>query len=120
MRDGAVVALEEVLAGDLPVRLELEFGAEPELECVDVDDLAESRRHVAEGLGKRAGADVGVDEDERAPAVDRDRLQRELAEVEAGLTVGARRRAQRAVQPVRPGVVWTLQRLALSRAACDD
>src|SRR5207249_5735636 len=40
--------------------------------------------------------------------------------VEAGLTVGARRRAQRPVQPVRPRVVGTLQRFALSRAACDD
>src|SRR6266487_480650 len=32
VRDGAVVALEEVLARDLPVRFELELAAEPELE----------------------------------------------------------------------------------------
>src|SRR5204862_7913218 len=34
VRDGAVVALEEVLARDLPVRLNREIGAEPELELV--------------------------------------------------------------------------------------
>ena len=54
MRDGAVVALEEVLAGDLPVRLEPSNSrAEAELERVDVDDLGELGRHVAERVGER-------------------------------------------------------------------
>src|SRR3954451_12896448 len=48
VRDRAVVALEEVLARDLPVRVELELRAETELERVPVDDLGEARRHVAE------------------------------------------------------------------------
>ena len=37
----------------------------------------------------------------------------ELRRVEAGLALGARRRAQRAVEVVRPGVVRALERLAL-------
>src|SRR5439155_22077871 len=41
VRNGAVVALEEVLARDLPVRFELELVAETELERIDVEDLGE-------------------------------------------------------------------------------
>jgi oligopeptide/dipeptide ABC transporter ATP-binding protein len=41
MRDGAVVALEEVLARDLPVRLQLELGPVAKPERVDVDDVRE-------------------------------------------------------------------------------
>src|SRR5207253_6995489 len=41
MCDRAVVALEKVLAGDLPVRADLELRAEAELERIHVDDLGE-------------------------------------------------------------------------------
>ena len=50
MRDRAVVALEEVLAADLPVGRDLELGPETELERIDVDDLRELGRYVAERL----------------------------------------------------------------------
>src|SRR5213078_2164610 len=84
------------------------------------DDLGEPRGDVAECLGQRRGIRVGVDEDERPPGVDRDLLEPELVEVEAGLAVRARRRPQRAVEPVRPRVVWALQGLAPAGAGGDD
>src|SRR5919198_85976 len=120
MRDRAVVALEEVLARDLPVRLELELRAEPELERADVEDLRKAPRNVAESLGERRGVGVGIDEHERAPGVDLGRAQAELVELEAGLAVRARRRAQRPVQRVRPGVVRALEGLASPLAGGDD
>src|SRR5262245_16659376 len=120
MRDRAVVALEEVLAGDLPVRLELELRSEPELERVDVDDLGEPRRDVAEHLGQRGRVRVGIDEDEWPRGVDRDLLEAELGEVEARLAIGPRSGAQGAVEPVRPRVVRALERLARAGPARDD
>src|SRR5439155_18816052 len=39
---------------------------------------------------------------------------------EPGLALGARRRAQPAVESVRPGVVGTLESLARALAACHD
>ena len=45
-----------------------------------------------------------------------DGSEAELPELEARLAIGTRRRAQRAVEPVRPGVVRALQRLAPARA----
>src|SRR5215831_13661873 len=118
--DRAVVALEEVLARDLPVRLDLVFGAEAKLERLDVDDRRDPLRHVSEGLGQRWRVGVRVHEDERAPAVDGDLLEAELGEVEAGLAVRARRGAQGAVEAVRPCVVRALQRFAPAGAGRDD
>ena len=120
MRDRAVVALEEVLAGDLPVRVELELGAETEFKDVHVEDLRQLRRHVAQRIRKGHGLRIRVDEDERAPRVDLDLLQPELVGVEAGLAIRARRSPQPAVEAVRPRVVGTLERLPLARAAGDD
>ena len=54
MRDLAVVALEEVLADDLPVRLELRLPARVEDERVDVEpELRDLRGHRAERVGER-------------------------------------------------------------------
>ena len=69
MRNGAVVALEEVLAGDLPVRVELELRAEVEFQRVDVEDFCELGGHIAERLREWSRVGIGVHEDERAPRV---------------------------------------------------
>src|SRR5207248_5042681 len=68
-------------------------------------------RERAEGFRERRRVEIGVDEHERPPGVDLDRAQAELAGLEALLAVGSRGRAERAVEPVRPGVVRALQRL---------
>ena len=113
MRDLAVVALEEVLAHDLPVRLDLGLPAGVVDERVDVEpELRDLRGQRAERLRERLGVGVGVREDERAPGVDRDGNEAELVLREVRLLLAARRRAEAAVEPVRPGVVRALQRLA--------
>ena len=74
MRDLAVVALEEVLAADLPVGGVL-VAARPlqEAERAEVDARRRDERgQLAQRLGERLRLRVGVDEDERAPRVDRD------------------------------------------------
>src|SRR6185312_210112 len=120
MRDGAVVALEEVLAGDLPVRIDVVLAAEVELERVDVDDLPDACGDVAERIRERRGARFRIDEQEWSPRVDGDLLQAELVELEAGLAVGPRGGAQGAVEAVGPRVIRALKRLALSGAVRDD
>ena len=91
-----------------------------ESERVDVEAaVGEARREVAEVVGERSRVAVGVDEDERAPGVDGDGHEAERRQVEARLAVGARRAAQRAVQPVRPGVVGALDRLAPGVAVAE-
>ena len=120
VRDLAVVALEEVLADDLPVRLELGLPARVEDERVDVEpELGDLRGHRAERVGERLRVARRVHEDERPPRVDGDAAQAELVLREVRLLVRSRRRAQRAVEPVRPGVVRALQRLARPLAARD-
>ena len=66
VRDGAVVALEVVLAADLPVRGELVFVAGVEDQVVNGDEAG----HGAEGLGERRRVRVGVDE-QNGPHVSR-------------------------------------------------
>ena len=110
MRDSAVVALEEVLARDLPVRLELELGAEAKLQCIDVEDLGELRRHVAERFCKRSGIEIRIHEHEWAERVNFDLLEPEFARVEARLAIRAGRCAELAVERVGPRVVRALQR----------
>ena len=108
VRDGAVVALEVVLAADLPVRGELVFVARVEDEVVDRDELGDR----AEGLGERRRVCVGVDEAERPPRLEAQRDEREPVRLEALLPLGARRGPERAVEPVRPRVVGALDRLS--------
>src|SRR5439155_7636750 len=73
MGDRAVVALEEVLARDLPVRADLELRAEPELQRIDVEELGNLGWHRSQRVGKRRRVLVGIDEDERPPGVDAER-----------------------------------------------
>src|SRR3954451_10630357 len=105
MGERAVVALEEGLARDLPVRLHVELAAEAEDEGVDVEDVGDASGDVSERFCERWRVGVRVDEDERPPGPDRDLAQAELSEVETRLAVGPRCCTKRAVEAVRPGVV---------------
>src|SRR2546430_516343 len=117
MRDLAVVALEEVLADDLPIRLDLGLPAGVVDERVDVQpELRDLRGERAERLRQRLGVGAGVREDERAPGADRDRDEAELVLREVRLFLAARRLEEAAVEPVRPGVIRALQGLAAALA----
>jgi hypothetical protein len=110
-----VVALEEVLADDLPVRVEARLCAVVVAEVVHVHaNRGDELRQLAERLGERRRVGVGIHEDERPPGVGLHRDERDLLRVEAGLAVGAGRRAQAPVETVRPGVVAALERGASS------
>ena len=87
-----------------------------EVEAAALDDP----RQLTERLGERSRAWIRVDEYERPPDIDRDGQQRERRRVEARLPLGARSAAQRAVEPVGPGVIRALQRLAAPRVAHDE
>ena len=111
--DRAVVALEVVLDGHLPVGLERVGRVGMEDERIDVDAAgADQLGELAEGVGERTGLGVGVDEDEGPPGLDARASQAELGAVERRVAVGARRRPQLAVEPVGPGVVVALERAA--------
>ena len=121
MGDLAVVALEEVLAAHLPVRLVLRGRALEEAKRVEVEAGGRDElRQLSEVLGERRRVGVRVDEDERPPGVDLHGHEPELRLVEAGLALGARRRAERAVEAVGPGVVRALERLAPPLALADE
>jgi hypothetical protein len=90
--DGAVVALEEVLGDELPVRLDARLYTAPELERAHVDaDLGDELREPSEGLRERCPASVGIDEDKRAPGADRRRLKGDPG-LDPALPLGSRRR----------------------------
>ena len=74
-----------------------------------------SPRWSASGAASRSG----LTKTNRAPGVDGYGHEAERRQVEARLAVGARRAAQRAVQPVRPGVVGALDRLAPGVAVAE-
>ncbi len=118
MRDRAVVALEEVLDDDLPVRLDhLIPAATAELERRRVETGAGERGgKVAERVSERRGARVRVDEDERTPRVHEHGMQRETRWIESRLSIRPRSGAQRPVEVVRPRVVRALQRLPATAA----
>src|SRR5438552_219428 len=119
MRDRAVVTLEEVLAGDLPVRGNLPLEPEAMLERIEVEQLGEECRHFAERGRKGPGVRARIDEHEWPPRVDGGRDEAEAARVEILLAVRPWRRAQLAVETVGPRVVWALQRLALALTVRD-
>ncbi len=115
---GAVVALEEVLDRDLPVRLDLPLVVRVVANVAEVDAaLRDDLRERAERVDERRRLRIRVDEHEWPPGVDRDGKQRQPGRVEALLALGPRRASQRAVQVVRPGVVRALERLSPALAA---
>ena len=121
VRDRAVIALEEVLGRDLPVRGKRVPAVAPVLERLDVDSgRGDEVGQVAERLGERCRARVGVDEEQRSPAVGAERDEAEAVAVEAVLALGPRRAVQRAVEPVRPRVVRTADRVAVSLLLDED
>jgi hypothetical protein len=120
MRDRAVVALEEVLGADLPVRFVLRLRAREEAQRAHVDSrVRDPLRDVFQELGERRSLRIRVDEHERPPGLEPERNEAE-AFVEATLALRPRRREQPSVETVRPGVVRALERLALARALADD
>ena len=63
---------------------------------------------------------IRVDEDERPPGIDLHGHEPELRLVEALLALGARGRAERAVEAVGPRVIRALERLAPPLALADE
>src|SRR4051794_12028421 len=61
MRHGAVVALQEILGDELPIRVDGRFGAPVKLEPVDVDPRCRYElRQLPQSLGERDGVRIGV------------------------------------------------------------
>ena len=85
MIDGAVVALQEIVDADLPVRLERVRPPVAGLhELVEVDaEIVDQRRELAERLREGPAIDVGVHEHHGAPGVDLDGPEAELLRIEA-------------------------------------
>src|SRR5262245_481615 len=108
VRHRAVVALEVVLAGDLPVRRELVVVARVEDQTVDRDDL----RHRAEHVRERERVLVRVHEQERPPGLEAHPDKGQTLEIELGLAIRARCGAERPVEVVRPRVIRALHRLS--------
>ena len=114
MDPGDVVALDEVVDVDLPVRVEHQALGAIRLEGLDgfvgkdADRVAEVREQRFDG--------VDGDEQQPAPLVDTDRLQRPIGHVEVGVLAEPRRALQGAVEAVDPVVVGALDRLAMPAA----
>ncbi len=99
VRDGAVVALEEVLAGDLPVGADLPVDAVVERERVDLEaGGGDPLGDVAEEVRERRRVVVQVDEAERVPrppaARGRARARPRLPAPRSGAPSGASRRGR--------------------------
>ena len=121
VRGRAVVALEEVLGGDLPVAVELGLRALEEAQRVEVDArVRDPLGNAVEVVLERLGVRVRVDEEERAPGLEPQRHEAELVLVDPAFLVAARRGDEAAVEAVRPGVVRALERLAPARALADE
>ncbi len=114
VRNRAVVTLEVVLDGDLPVRGERILRPLAKDERVRVD----RRREPTERLLERRRGGVGVDEQERAPSLELERQQRQPGTLER-LAVRPWRRPELPAEAVRPGVVRTLERLPPTGAGDD-
>ena len=113
VRDGAVVALEVVLAADLPVGHVGRLRAVVEGERVHVDARGRDQSgQVAERFLERRCVRRRVDEHQRPPGAHRDGNEPEPVRLEARLARRPRRRPQRPVEAVGPGVVRALDRLS--------
>src|SRR5215212_794108 len=120
MSDWTVVALEKVLARDLPVRGDLPVGPVVEGKRIDVDaGCGDALRDLTEQFGQRLRSAVEVDEAERSPALQADRNERDVGDVDA-LALRPRRGVERPVERVRPGVVRALKTLPAAWLLDDD
>ena len=120
MGDRAVVALEEVLGADLPVRVELGLRAREEAKRIEIDSGAAMRSGTSP-RNPRAAARRGPDSRTRAAPTCRAaagpaRARRRRSLLLARTSV----RREPAVEAVRPRVVRTLDRLALTGSLADD
>jgi len=115
MRGRAVVALEEVLDGALPVRLHPEVDARVEQQPSDV----ELRRKRPKRVAERPRVRVGVHPQERTPRVHARSDERDVVAVAVEL-LAPRRSAERPVELVRPRVVGALDRVAAARSLDED
>ena len=121
VRGRAVVALEEVLRGDLPVAVELGLRALEEAQRGEVDPrVRDPLGDAVEVVVERLCIRVRVDEEERPPGLEAERNEPELVLVDPALLVPARRGDEAAVEPVRPRVVRALERLAPARALAHE
>ncbi len=88
MRDGAVIALVEVLDDDLPVCLDHPFAALDGYEGREVETVSEhAGGHLPEAFGERRGVGRDVGEDEGAEAVHSHGLQAEVGSRETLLAL---------------------------------
>src|SRR5687768_16582367 len=121
MGSRAVVALEVVLGSNLPVAVELGLGALEEAERLEIDSrVCDQLGDAVEIVLERISVRVRVYEEQRPPGGKPERDEAELLLRDAAFSVSARRRDQAAVQPVGPGVVGALERLAPTRALADE
>src|SRR6516165_8389519 len=114
MRVRAVIALEEVLDDDLPVRLQPVFLPVTQLEAVQVHTGAGNDAGKLREIGcERLDVVVKRDENEGAVGVYPELAQPQLRRIETGLLASSRSPCQGTVQRVGPGVVMTRQRTAV-------
>ena len=121
VRDRAVVALEEVLGNELPVRLDGRRCTVAELELLDVHArLGDEVGQPAEHLPQRRRLRVRAREHERAPRPDRRRTEAEPLRFHTAFPVGPRRRHEPPVEAICPGVVRALKRRTAPLALGDE
>ena len=88
-----------------------------ERDGVDVDAAStHDVRERVQRVGQRRCVGIRVHEDEGPPGIHLRGAQCELVAIEVGVGLGARRRAEAAVQPVGPRVVVALEAGAAARA----
>ena len=121
MGDLAVIALEVVLAADLPVGRVLTLVAAQEAKVLDVDSARREQVGQRRSTSCSAGAsESGLTKTNGPPRGDAERHEAEAVGGEARLSLGARGGAKRPVEVVRPGVVRAPQRLAAALALADE
>ena len=121
VRGRAVVALEEVLHHDLPVRLDRPLVVRVEANGVDVEPArGDDRRQVAERRCSGGASGSGFTNTNGPQVSTETGASERPGRVEPRLALGSRRPSKRAVEVVRPRVVRALQRFAAAGALDDE
>ena len=121
VRGRAVVALEEVLGGDLPVARELGLGALQEPQRVEVDSrVGDPLWDAAEEVGERPASTSGFTKISGPHVSSCIGMRPSSSFVDPALVVSARRGDETTVEAVCPRVIRALERLALARAFAHD